>query len=67
MDDLIDETEKRLILELQRAAMNLMSYTSTHSLSVPIEGTDPQLYVMAGAVEHLRGYCYGDATNDRQW
>ncbi|MDQ1919909.1 hypothetical protein [Massilia pseudoviolaceinigra] len=48
MNDFFDARNKKLMRDLQTAALNVLEHNRTEALCMPIEGTDPVLYVFVG-------------------
>ncbi|ATQ75289.1 hypothetical protein CR152_12770 [Massilia violaceinigra] len=48
MNDFFDARNKKLMRDLQTAALNVLDHNRTEALCMPIDGTDPVLYVFVG-------------------
>ncbi|CUI09770.1 hypothetical protein LXA47_20115 [Massilia sp. P8910] len=48
MNDFFEARNKKLMRDLQTAALNVLDHNRTEALCMPIDGTDPVLYVFVG-------------------
>lgn len=57
MNDFFDARNKKLMRDLQTAALNVLEHNQTEALCLPIDGTDPPLYVFVGDAAALTRVC----------
>ncbi len=58
-DDTPADHRAKLQANLERAALDLLDFTATAAALVPVKGTSPQVYIVVGDAEQIKGLMRG--------